>query len=95
VKDRIYSIEMRSRAAGTVTVYRFRSLFNNAIGCWCEHEKDAIEEGEQHQRIISNLFARSHYSSIRIKVLEKINKMIDEGGFSDESLIRLLSALKP
>jgi len=56
MKDKIYEIEEKYDYWGTR--YRFRSLYNGAIGCWNNILKGAIQDGDKHQKIIYDLFGK-------------------------------------
>jgi hypothetical protein len=58
---KLYSIEQIFKIYGVTheDKYRFRSLFNGTVGYWCYNQKLAIEQGEQHQKIILALHNKS------------------------------------
>ena len=53
--EKIYVIESTASLYGGVS-YRFRSLFDSTIGSWNKNKEGAEEEGEKHQRIITQVY---------------------------------------
>ena len=51
--ERMYGIEEKDTYHGTKL--RYYSLYNGARGAWYFTRKEAVEEGERHQRIIEAL----------------------------------------
>lgn len=52
-RDIYYSIESKDTYYGDV--FRFRSLFNDAIGTWTYNQDYAIYQGKQHTKLIKQL----------------------------------------
>lgn len=50
----IYSIETKDDYNGMM--YRFHSLFNGAVGCWCNSKESADKEGVIHQELIEEIY---------------------------------------
>jgi len=54
--DKIYDIEYIDDYWGRK--YRFRSLYNGAVGSWCNEKKKALEQGEKHEKIINKIIEK-------------------------------------
>lgn len=55
IEIKLYNIEFRCK--NVISEYRFYSLYNGARGKWFFDKNKAIEEGEQHSRIIKSFYA--------------------------------------
>jgi hypothetical protein len=53
----LYIIETREGHHETTDLkYRYRSLFNGAVGTWCATKEEAKLQGEAHQALIGEIY---------------------------------------
>ena len=72
--EKMYGIEKME--GYRVCEYRFYSLYNGTRGTWRSTKKDAIKDGEAHQRIIQTLYGMGKESETNCR---ETNQIISRG----------------
>lgn len=59
---KLYNIESHGTYWGEE--YRYRSLYNGAVGSWCSRREEAEKYGEKHQKVILTLHGKESLSEV-------------------------------